>query len=223
MSQLKKLFIIDDDKKKRGDQDWRIDVLFNPTDYTIDDSNTWSDQLRNKQLPELHFTGGERKKLTTEFFFDTLERDEDVRKYTRKIANLLAVDEKEKRPPICTIHWGEEGSDQAAEFDLPFKCVLESLKQQFTFFKSDGTPVRAKLGVTFKQYQLPQNELKRKVTRKSFPAKTYTVVAGDTLSIIAGKLWKDPAQWRRIAEANNIDDPKKLEPGTVLIIPAVKD
>jgi len=42
---------------------------------------------------------------------------------------------------------------------------------------------------------------------------------GDTLSGIAGREYDDPTKWRMIAEANRIDDPLAVEPGTILQIP----
>lgn len=48
---------------------------------------------------------------------------------------------------------------------------------------------------------------------------TYTVVAGDWLSKIAGRAYGDMMVYNRIAEANNIANPDLIEPGTVLKIP----
>ena len=49
--------------------------------------------------------------------------------------------------------------------------------------------------------------------------KNVTVVKGDTLWAIAVKYYGDGSQWKRIAEANGVTDPKKLKIGTVLEIP----
>ncbi|MBI2338594.1 LysM peptidoglycan-binding domain-containing protein [Candidatus Daviesbacteria bacterium] len=49
--------------------------------------------------------------------------------------------------------------------------------------------------------------------------KTYTVVADDWLSKIAGRAYGDVMAYERIAKANNISDPNLIEPGTVLTIP----
>ena len=51
---------------------------------------------------------------------------------------------------------------------------------------------------------------------------TYTVVAGDSLSKIAKRLYGDANQWRRIFEANRdqIQNPDLIQPGQKLKIPA---
>jgi hypothetical protein len=209
-------------KIKNMDNNEEFTVLFNPTEYSVEDSSKWQDQTGNRRRPELQYTGGERKRLTMELFFDTYEAGQDVRQHTGKIARLLVVttDDRNsgKRPPIVQLTWGPENPDTG----FPFVGVLETLKQQFTLFTGQGVPVRAKLSVTFKEFRLPADELQREPRRSSFPAQTYTARAGDTLSGIAAALWKDPLKWRLIAEANSIDNPRLLEPGHVLVVPPIE-
>lgn len=51
--------------------------------------------------------------------------------------------------------------------------------------------------------------------------RTYTVVAGDSLSKIAKKQYGDANQWKKIFEANRdkIKNPDLIHPGQVLVIP----
>lgn len=48
---------------------------------------------------------------------------------------------------------------------------------------------------------------------------TYTVQAGDWLSTISGRAYGDILAYEKIAQANNIQNPDLIEPGTVLKIP----
>lgn len=205
------------------DKNEEFEVLFNPTGYSIEGGNTWKEQERERKKPELQFTGQSLKKLSMELFFDTYEQKEDVRQYTGKVARLLvpSVDESNgKRPPKCKISWGPQDPGNS---DFPFVGVLETLTQQFVLFDSDGTPIRAKLSVSFKEFVLPEDEAKSNPSHQSFPAETYVVLQGDTLSGIAGQLWQKPQEWRRIAEANKIENPRQLSPGDELIIPPIED
>ena len=43
-----------------------------------------------------------------------------------------------------------------------------------------------------------------------------------TLSSIAALRWRKPEEWRRIAEANDIDNPRSLVPGQALRMPAIE-
>lgn len=51
--------------------------------------------------------------------------------------------------------------------------------------------------------------------------RTYTVVAGDSLSKIAKKIYGDANKWKRIFEANRdtVKNPDLIHPGQVLKIP----
>jgi nucleoid-associated protein YgaU len=210
---LEKLKIKDEDS---GEE---FSVLFNPTEYSIDGASKWEEQKKRGQKPELQYTGGDRKKLSMDLFFDTYEAQTDVREHTVKIANLLIFNKEKHRPPKVTLSWGSPAPGGAfAEF--PFTGVLESVKQQFTLFLPDGTPVRAKLSVSFIQFSLTEEELKKNEQHSADKTKVYRVKQGDTVSGIAALFYKDPAQWRHIALANDIDDPRTLPAGLVLKIPA---
>ena len=51
-------------------------------------------------------------------------------------------------------------------------------------------------------------------------AKVYTVQPGDNLSRISRHFYGDPNQYKKIAEANGIEDPDKIRVGMDLKIPA---
>jgi len=157
-----------------------------------------------------------------ELFYDTYEMKEDVRLYTGKLSQLLVVttnnNNKGAQPPTLQLSWGKANPD----LGFPFKCVLESLKQQFTLFDTDGTPVRAKVSVAFKEYELPKEEQQKAPRRGSYPEQTYTVREGETLSSIAAGLWNDPLKWRLLADANRIRNPRILKAGQSLLVPAIK-
>jgi hypothetical protein len=65
--------------------------------------------------------------------------------------------------------------------------------------------------------------MKGEVQQKPIPpgAKTYTVAAGDTLAIIAQKVYKNKSRWKDIQDANfySAEAALKLKPGQELIIP----
>jgi len=59
------------------------------------------------------------------------------------------------------------------------------------------------------------------------PGKVYTVVAGDTLSLIAARAYGDSSLWPRIWEANQTsamsDDPDEIFPGEKILIPFLSE
>ena len=210
-----------------------IVVLFNPNSYTIQKTVTWSTPQtslggcapteRQLNAPTLTFGGGGSRILSLDLFFDVTEpvergdrlvAYEDVRVLTDEIVKLTRIDGKLKRPPACEISWGKAPQ----ESDFPFTGVVSSLTQNFTLFRRNGKPVRATLSVAFIEFLNPKNDL-----LKTDPELTTRVVRrGDTLSAIASEVYRDPALWRVIAEANRIDDPLQLEVGARLTVPKLQ-
>lgn len=192
-----------------------IPVLFNPNQITMQKSSNWHVvPTAERDVPESQFTHGEPATLTMDLFFDTCEERTDVRDYTNKIFRLTTVEGHGDlhRPPLCQLAWGKFNFND-------FQWVLQSLNQRFTLFLDDGTPVRATLGCTFKQWRSDELEAKLLNKKSADVAKTHTVQRGDTLSGISGVKYNDPTLWRFIAQANKIDNPHALAPGQVLTIP----
>jgi nucleoid-associated protein YgaU len=204
---------------KNEDTLQEFSVLFNPTEYSLEAGAKWSEQEKRGQTPELQYAGAERKKLTLDLFFDTYESRTDVREHTVKVSNLLVFNKDRHRPPKLTLSWGQ-AAPGGPFADLPFCCVLQSLKQNFTLFLPTGTPVRAKLSASFLQFSLPLEELKKNERSSADKTKTYLVKQGDTVSGVAALFYKDPTQWRHIARANDVENPRELPAGMSLKIPA---
>ena len=134
---------------------------------------------------------------------------EDVRKHTDKIYALLEIDSDTHAPPICKFHWGK----------FTFRCILESVSGKFTLFIEDGTPVRATLSVTFKEFVDVKVEVRKTPLQSADHFKTFIVKQGDSLSSIAAAEYEDPSMWRMIARKNSIVNPRVLKPGRRLVIP----
>jgi nucleoid-associated protein YgaU len=189
-----------------------FDLLFNPNTYSVGKANQIAEAaVPGLDAPILQFVHGNARTLDMDLFFDSYEKRTDVSKETEKIYNLLMIDPDTHAPPICKIHWGS----------LTRNVVLDHVSGKFTLFLSDGTPVRATLSVSFKEYIDIDELVRLKPTHSADHRKTRVVKSADRLDIIASEEYGDPGMWRPIAEANDMDDPEDLAPGHVLIIPAL--
>ena len=205
-------------KTEQGD---RIDCLFNPSELTISKSNTWNaSEKKGGNAPELRFQGGQSGTLTLTLTLDTTDTGTDVTEHTNKLLDLLKVDpalagsdrqRNKARPPWVEFHWGKLHS---------FKAIVERLQLKFTYFASDGMPLRAKADLTLKQWK---DEAERPLQNPTSHTPTlhtvHRLAHGETLDRVAAKHYADSTRWRLIAEANRVVDPLKLEPGVLLIIP----
>jgi len=200
-----------------------IKCLFNPKEYAFTKTNQWKSAANKAtNVPSMEFGGGEPATLTMQLFFDTYdttEKPKDVRKeYTDAIWELMMVDTKHKdprshknQPPKVHFQWGKAWA---------FDAVIKSLKQNFTLFLSDGTPVRATLDVTFQQVKDAKLFPKQNPTSGGEGGeRLWTVNEGDSLAWIAYQEYGDAGQWKRIAEANRLPQVRRLPPGMVLEIP----
>jgi LysM repeat protein len=194
----------------------RFDVFFNPEEYTINKDNNFASQaIPGLSGPLLQFVHGNMRTLEMELFFDTWDTPElekrDVRELTNKITGLLTIDSDLHAPPVLQVSWSS----------LQFRCVLARASQKFIMFANDGTPVRARVTVTFNEFIDAEREA-REINRQTADfSKVYTVTQGQTLSGIAAIIYDNPLLWRPIAVANNIDDPRAIETGQSLLIPAL--
>ena len=103
-----------------------------------------------------------------------------------------------------------------------FPCIIERATKKFTMFLPSGIPVRATLSVSLREYMEP--ELMTKGTPLFSPDRTKqrVIKQGDSLWFIAAQEYGDPSQWRIIAEKNDIENPRFLEPGKELNIPPLE-
>ncbi|MDB5054003.1 MAG: peptidoglycan-binding protein [Bacilli bacterium] len=190
-----------------------ISVLFNPTEYKIQSSNSykWKD-VKGLALPLAQFDSGENDVLTMELFFDTYEQRTDVREYTSKISGLLDIVPDLHAPPVCDFAWDK----------LKFRCVVMSVLQKFTMFLDTGTPVRATLDVTFKQWESKEEQLKGTPRQSADRTKQKMLKQGDQLWMLAADEYENPGLWRDIANANGIDNPRMLQSGKKIVVPRLE-
>jgi len=187
-----------------------IQALFNPNQYSVNKANSIAAAaIPGLEAPILQYVHGNTRTLDMDLFFDTYEKGTTVKDETDKIYDLLNILSSTHAPPICKIEWGG--------FD--FQGVLDHVSGKFTLFLPDGTPVRATLSVSFKEYIDIQVLVRERPRESADHRKTWVVRSGDRIDNIAGQEYGDPGMWRPIAEANGLDDPSRLEPGFVLLLP----
>ncbi len=198
----------------------RVEVLFNPTEYTIAKQNQWqSHPIVGRNVPRLDFTSGGSKTMTLELFFDVFEQaNGDARTHVNKLWDLTMINEQNRnrstrrsRPPLCLFQWGP---------DWQFKAAVTNLSVRYTLFRQDGTPVRATASITLQEAEDATEQPRTNPTSGSKPGyRRRQVGPNETLPNIAHEVYGDSAQWRNIAQANDLDDPMALEAGMILSIP----
>ena len=219
------------------DKNETINVLYNPKSYSRQKSvNFRPISLLGSDAPIVQFQSGGMEVLSFELFFDSVSAGAevggtvgdrlkfegnsllptiagriDVRDYTKKITNLMYIDSDLHRPPELKVEWAS----------LQFKGFLAKCNQRFVRFDEKGKPVRAFLDCTFIEHRENKKLFVANPLNSPDTTKYHTVRQGDSLWSLAAAEYGDAMQWRAIADANGISNPRRLRPGETLIVPAL--
>jgi hypothetical protein len=212
-------------KPETGSNLPEVKALFNPERYTVNKSVQFAEiSIPGLDSPVQQFVRGQSEKITMELFFDTTESGmvdnvQDVRDQTRQIYQLLRVNGHLHAPPRCKLTWGHDQRLFCFGTSGNYWCVIESVSEEFTLFSPSGIPLRAKLNLAFREAWTIEQQLKQTPRESADHTKTYSVKRGETLSYVAWLQYQDPGNWRPIADANNLANPRLLFPGTKLLVP----
>jgi hypothetical protein len=157
------------------------------------------------------FTTGQGRQLSFELFFDRFEEDSDVLGDVESLHKLTCIAGEKHRPPIVKFSWGA----------FSFQGVVKQLQVRYTMFLFGGDPCRATVSVTMDEHLAISEQRRGEPMQSPDHAKLRRVKRGETLHSIAAMEYDDAAQWRRIADANGIDNPMDLAPGTELLVPPI--
>lgn len=211
-----------------------VEVQFNPTELSLEKGAQIAEiGIPGLDSPVLQFVRGQNEKLTVELFFDTTEHGmgsgaTSVTTLSDPVYSLVKIDPARHAPPIVSFIWNSSfpgahlspfSGNQGRHH---FRGVVESVRQKFTLFSPEGVPLRATLTLTLREYKTLDQQLGE--LNLNSPDRTHGHITqqGETLAAIAHRYWGRRGDWREIAEANDIEDPRRLRPGTPLAVPRLK-
>jgi hypothetical protein len=202
-----------------------IKALFNPEKYTVSKSVQFAEiAIPGLDSPVVQYVRGQNERISMELFFDTTDSGMvdtvvDVRTKTLAVYKLLKIHSETHAPPRVLLTWGDAGPLTSYGTSIPPWLVLESVSEEFTLFSPFGVPLRARLQVAFREAWTIEEQLQETPRHSSDRTSLRRVKRGETLSHIAATEYNDPREWRPIAEANNLENPRLVDPGTMLTIP----
>lgn len=196
--------------------DYRVEVQFNPETLklSLSNQNSGGDQPAGSST---QFIGTGSSTMSVELLFDTTASGIDVRQRTEAIAFFIyggseETSTNERVPPIVSFRWGK----------FIFEGVMESMDETLEYFAEDGTPLRATVSFSLKRDALVLYQKNRRTDRTNEPNQGLwpdkplkTAQPGQSVQAMAGDQGKS-GDWKGIAEANDIDDPLRPEPGSLI-------
>lgn len=202
-----------------------IGVLFNPTEYSFERANSYkATPIPGLGSPLIQFVNGESDHLSMDLFLDDytdpkgptslLQPETDpLKKRLTAISKLLEIDRDLHAPPPVRFNWGP----------MEFFAVIEKLGRKVTMFHPDGTPARLTLSVSFKEYRTLRQQLEDPRRESADKTKRRVVVGRDQLWSIAAREYENASEWVRIADANDLDDPRDIRPADWLSLPPMEN
>ena len=117
------------------------------------------------------------------------------------------------RPNFVTIQWGQ---------NISFNGVLTTFDTNFTLFRPDGSPLRAKVSLSFSQYISPSTVTKLDAPESPDLTHLVIVTQNTTLPQLCQQVWNDESLYVQVAKYNGLNKFRNLKGGTKLLFPPVK-
>ncbi len=159
------------------------------------------------------FTKSQPATLSMVVWFDqSFEPDGDISDDIDQLQNWTCPTERitsgVQNPPRVTFTWGS----------LQFVGHISSLNISYLQFGVAGQPVRAEATIAI-QENPPALPGTNPTSGGIAGRRVHVLSAGDTLHSVAYREYGNPGLWRVLAEANGVDEPLRITPGTALLIP----
>ncbi|MBC3839977.1 LysM peptidoglycan-binding domain-containing protein [Streptacidiphilus sp. 4-A2] len=200
-----------------------VDFQFNPNELTVTRRAQWSldHAVAFNRGVLANFKGADPASMQVDVFLDcTAPGSKPVQPQVELLLSCCevyppSIFTKRPSPPWVRMSWGSFSTVQ-------FIAYVTEAAAKHTLFSPAGEPLRATVTLSLTEIAVltaGQNPTSGALTAR----RVHRVVAGDTLQSLAWREYGDATVWRVIAEANEIDDPMELEPGTELLLPASEE
>lgn len=219
---------------KWGEKEETIEFQFNPSELSFQKGVQIAEiAIPGLDTPVLQFVRGQNETLTLDLFFDTTDetgldgKPASVAAKSDRVYQLVKIDPSTHAPPICRFEWNAEFPGSGLNDHIAnqkrnaFRCLVETVRHKYTQFSDQGVPQRATLNVTLREYKTLDDQLKQLGLTSPDKTQIRVLRSDETLSAIAEEHYLDAAEWRRIADANGFEDPRRLTPGVFLKLPPI--
>lgn len=201
-----------------------ITVPFSPTELSFTKGANYAEvPIPGLELPLLQFVRGEAETVSLELFLDASAGTLSVTELARRLYKLAMISPEHHSPPLVKVSWGSgfpgPSLGPSAESEKSFTAVVLSVGRRFTFFASDGTPLRAVVTLALKQFLTLSEQLTAMDLQSADHTRIHVVQQGETLPLIAFDAYADAALWTLIATHNNLSNVRQVAAGTRLELP----
>ncbi|SDH05945.1 CIS tube protein [Chitinophaga filiformis] len=197
----------------------KISAVINPSTYSLTYKAEYEpSEEMNKADQTMIFTGMGNSDLNLDLLVDgtgiiPIPDNQTVDGYIKKLRDVIFFYQGDKhRPNFLKISWG----------DFVYRGVCTSITTNYKLFNPDGSTLRAELKLVIAK-SLDFKTKKQKAKTQS-PDMTHirTVKAGDTLPMMAYRIYGDPSYYMEVARINGLSSIHAIRPGDELYFPPLK-
>jgi len=212
---------LDESGNVEVDDSAAFELMLNPSSY----SHAYSINYSNKEAlgrlgSDSKFSGVNPEKVNFDIVIDgtgvvvaASGKTPDVKTQVKSLSTIVyQYDGDTHEPNHLRVLWGS----------LIFFGRLDSMDVEYTLFKPDGEPLRAKIKLAFSGFISKEEEALR--ANRSSPDLSHIieVKAGDTLPLLCYRVYKDSSYYMEVASANNLTHFRDIKPGTKLHFPPLR-
>lgn len=205
------------DEKFAGDPVAEYKVFLNPDTIVLNNSNTYS---KNEPLgaakESTQFNRAGKGTLSFSLMLDgtrtiggkSIEVAEEIAKMESLV---LAYKSKSGGPNFVQVLWGK----------IDFKGRLTSFNVNYTMFRPDGAPLRAKVDLAFASEDGTTAQEAKTEAANDKKAQKIVVKAGDTLPQLCQTVYGSPGNYMQVVRENSLVSFIRLKPGLELVFPPI--
>lgn len=199
-----------------------FEIMINPETYSHTYGISYTDRKAlGSNAQSSDFNQMSKEKLSFKIVLDSTgvvplsdaNKGKDVKQMIKDLKNIVYdYQGKIHQPYFVELLWGV----------LIFKGRLVNVTADYTLFRSDGTPLRANVSLSFIGYI--SEEIAAAQANKSSPDMTHivTIKEGDTLVELCRRIYGKSKYYLKVAEHNNLTNFRNLNPGSQISFPPLK-
>jgi Contractile injection system tube protein len=226
--ELKKVKIKGYDNIDRNGTPKEFSAFINPDELTINYTSRFDDQpAAGKTTASGNFLGTDPIDLTLKFYLDGTNAagklkgaDDSEMTVAQKLTEFYSVcgyNSTVHRPAYVEVVWGNL---HFLRFDPEiFFGSVTNVSVNYKLFNNDGTPLRAILSATIRQYVKPEESESGGQPESPDLTHIRVVKEGDTLPAMSYTIYGNYKYYMEVARVNRLNDFRNLQPGVKIFFP----
>jgi len=200
------------------DSSKKFEAMINPESYNYETQINYNtkDKAIGQPDHDLKYVNHEPESVSFSLYLDgtgVVSTDTDIAAKITKLKKVIyAYVGTNHEPSRVQITWGT----------FIFKGRVQNFSINYSLFKPDGTPIRAKIELSFLGFVDSTESAQKKNASSPDMSHIRTVFTGSSLPLMCKEIYKDESMYLEVAKSNGLISFRKLQAGTQVYFPPIK-